>query len=547
MAVRLTKGGNVRLDAEAPGVTAVRVELSWDVGAGKQGPAPVLDGLVSVLTEGESSGRVLLAHQVPHPGETLSARPAPPTPGAWESVTLVVTLTDVPPTVTRLLFGAVKYDAAHRGAGSGSGFESVAGAFVRVVDDADGRGIARYDVDRDTGSETVMVFGELYRHRGGWKFRAVGQGYAAGLPGLAGGDADARPDALALRPGEVAGYLRRESPARTRRTLADHLADHLAAGAPPAPAPPSPAPPAPAPPAPVPAARAKPPRSSDRKGRTGLRPPTSGPATPAPAPTPAPTPTPAPAPTPAARSRSALDLGGSDEPAPGDTPSAAPATRGTERVAVAVGENSSRHRQRVEHVDALDVGHPATTWTASDRGTGRMTLTLTWDALLTASGLPRPSDLHLAALWQADDRASGLMATLDGATTAPGELGPRQVLRLGRRSEREGQTVFVDLAALPSFRRVFVVVYGQHGAPEWEALRPVLRVAASTGEELAIRLAAAPSAARVCVLVSFHVDGEDLVIRREDAFAEGGLAEVAPRYGWDLEWNPDGMTPRVER
>jgi TerD domain-containing protein len=33
-------------------------------------------------------------------------------------------------------------------------------------------------------SVTAMVFGELYRHQGGWKFRAVGQGWASGLSGL---------------------------------------------------------------------------------------------------------------------------------------------------------------------------------------------------------------------------------------------------------------------------------------------------------------------------------------------------------------------------
>ena len=33
--------------------------------------------------------------------------------------------------------------------------------------------------------ETAMIFGELYRYGGEWKFRAVGQGYASGLRGIA--------------------------------------------------------------------------------------------------------------------------------------------------------------------------------------------------------------------------------------------------------------------------------------------------------------------------------------------------------------------------
>ena len=45
--------------------------------------------------------------------------------------------------------------------------------------------IARYDLSEDASTETAMVFGELYRHGSEWKFRAVGQGYASGLAGIA--------------------------------------------------------------------------------------------------------------------------------------------------------------------------------------------------------------------------------------------------------------------------------------------------------------------------------------------------------------------------
>ncbi|MFF9915271.1 TerD family protein [Streptomyces sp. NPDC013457] len=48
----------------------------------------------------------------------------------------------------------------------------------------DGTSVARYEVT-DAGGETAMVLGELYRRAGGWKFRAVGQGYVNGLAGLA--------------------------------------------------------------------------------------------------------------------------------------------------------------------------------------------------------------------------------------------------------------------------------------------------------------------------------------------------------------------------
>jgi len=54
-----------------------------------------------------------------------------------------------------------------------------------VVNAADNRELARYDLTEDASTETAMVFGELYRHGGEWKFRAIGQGYASGLRGIA--------------------------------------------------------------------------------------------------------------------------------------------------------------------------------------------------------------------------------------------------------------------------------------------------------------------------------------------------------------------------
>ena len=63
--------------------------------------------------------------------------------------------------------------------------DRVANAFIRVVNRADGAELARYDLTEDASTETAMIFGEVYRNNGEWKFRAVGQGYADGLAGIA--------------------------------------------------------------------------------------------------------------------------------------------------------------------------------------------------------------------------------------------------------------------------------------------------------------------------------------------------------------------------
>src|SRR3954470_148407 len=210
MTVTLAKGGNFVLEAEAPGIAQVRVGIGWTSGPGSG--AIEIDGLLSLVEEGGGSGRLVLVHQVPNPDESVAA---PPGPVVGDAERLVVTLAKVPSSVSRLQFGATIYDAN----GRRQTFRSVRGAYIRLVDHANGIEIARYTLDVETGSETAMVFGELYRNPRGWKFRAVGQGYAAGLRGIAGGSGEPR----SVRPVEVTDYLRRTSPARSRRTLAEHL------------------------------------------------------------------------------------------------------------------------------------------------------------------------------------------------------------------------------------------------------------------------------------------------------------------------------------
>ena len=81
----------------------------------------------------------------------------------------------------KIVFPVSIHDADNRG----QTFGQVSNAFIRVVNQADGQELARYDLSEDASTETAMIFGELYRYGGEWKFRAVGQGYASGLRGIA--------------------------------------------------------------------------------------------------------------------------------------------------------------------------------------------------------------------------------------------------------------------------------------------------------------------------------------------------------------------------
>ncbi|GAQ55175.1 TerD family protein [Streptomyces acidiscabies] len=184
MSVSLSKGGNVSLSKEAPGLTAVRVALGWDVRT-TTGADYDLDA--SALLCGENGKVLSNAHfvfynnlkspdgSVEHTGDNLTGE------GDGDDEVIEVNLAAVPAEVAKIVFPVSIHDAAARA----QSFGQVRQAYIRVVNQAGGAEIARYDLSEDAASETAMVFGELYRHGAEWKFRAVGQGYASGLGGIA--------------------------------------------------------------------------------------------------------------------------------------------------------------------------------------------------------------------------------------------------------------------------------------------------------------------------------------------------------------------------
>lgn len=184
MGITLAKGGNVSLSKEAPGLSAVQVGLGWDVRT-TTGADHDLDASALLC---DASGKVVSDQHfvfynnlrspdgsVEHTGDNLTGE------GEGDDESIKVNLAAVPAGITTIVFPVSIHDADARG----QSFGQVRNAFIRVVNQADGREIARYDLSEDASTETAMVFGELYRHGGEWKFRAVGQGYASGLRGIA--------------------------------------------------------------------------------------------------------------------------------------------------------------------------------------------------------------------------------------------------------------------------------------------------------------------------------------------------------------------------
>ena len=79
-------------------------------------------------------------------------------------------LSKVPADVQKVVFTVTIYEHAARN----QNFGMVSNAYIRVLDQGNGSEIARYDLSEDASTVTAMIFGELYRHNGEWKFNAVG-------------------------------------------------------------------------------------------------------------------------------------------------------------------------------------------------------------------------------------------------------------------------------------------------------------------------------------------------------------------------------------
>lgn len=183
MGVTLAKGGNVSLTKAAPNLTQVMVGLGWDARSTTGAPFD-LDASALLCQSGRVLGDEYFVFynnlkspegSVEHTGDNLTGE------GDGDDESIKVNLAAVPAEITKIVFPVSIHDAESRG----QSFGQVRNAFIRVVNQADGNELARYDLSEDAASETAMVFGELYRHGAEWKFRAVGQGYASGLAGIA--------------------------------------------------------------------------------------------------------------------------------------------------------------------------------------------------------------------------------------------------------------------------------------------------------------------------------------------------------------------------
>jgi len=184
MGVSLKKGGNVNLSKEAPGLSNTTVGLGWKPRV-TDGKAFDLDASVYLLKEDGKvrsdadfifyGNKTSVDGSVVHQGDNRNGE------GEGDDEAIKIDLSKVPGDIKKIVFAVTIHEAEQ----NGQNFGQVGDAYVRVVNDTGAVEIARFDLSEDSAEQTAMIFGEMYRNGGDWKFKAIGEGFNGGLGPLA--------------------------------------------------------------------------------------------------------------------------------------------------------------------------------------------------------------------------------------------------------------------------------------------------------------------------------------------------------------------------
>jgi tellurium resistance protein TerD len=183
MAISLSKGGNVSLSKEAPNLKNILIGLGWDARATDGGNFD-LDGSLFALNSSEkvrSDSDFIFYNNlkssdgsIQHTGDNTTGE------GDGDDEAIKVALDKVPIDIEKMAISVTIHEANARK----QNFGMVKNAFIRIVNSDNNQEIARFDLSEDMSTEISMIFGEIYRHNGEWKFKAIGQGFKDGLSAL---------------------------------------------------------------------------------------------------------------------------------------------------------------------------------------------------------------------------------------------------------------------------------------------------------------------------------------------------------------------------
>ncbi|MES2323165.1 MAG: TerD family protein [Pseudomonadota bacterium] len=175
MSVNLQKGQKISLDKEAGGtLTKITMGLGWDavktkgfLGFGGKTEAVDLDASVVMFDEGNRPVDTVWFRQlkskdgsIVHTGDNRTGA------GDGDDEQIIVDLSKVPATVKSLVFTVNSF--------TGQSFAQVENAFCRIINNADNKEVARYDLSVQ-GAHTAQIMAKLYRHNNEWKMHAIGE------------------------------------------------------------------------------------------------------------------------------------------------------------------------------------------------------------------------------------------------------------------------------------------------------------------------------------------------------------------------------------
>ena len=182
MSVSLQKGQKVSLSKDNAGLSKVMIGLGWDeVQQKKKGffsakPQDIdCDASAFLLIDGKLRDKKDIVYfgnlrhpsgTVQHMGDNLTGA------GEGDDEQILVDLAQVPSEYDRIVVVVNIYQAVQRK----QHFGLIQNAFIRLVDGRNNTEMCRYNLTDDYAGMTAMIFGEVYRHNGEWKFNAIGQG-----------------------------------------------------------------------------------------------------------------------------------------------------------------------------------------------------------------------------------------------------------------------------------------------------------------------------------------------------------------------------------
>ncbi len=181
MSISLQKGQKVSLSKERAGLSQIIIGLGWDEVQQKRGffaPKPLAidcDATAFVLQNGKLVDKDDIVYfgnlrhksgTIQHMGDNLTGA------GEGDDEQIIVDLARVPAQYDRIVIIVNIYQARERQ----QHFGMIRNAFIRLVDGRNQSEMCRYNLTEDYSGRTAMIFGEVYRHNGEWKFNAIGQG-----------------------------------------------------------------------------------------------------------------------------------------------------------------------------------------------------------------------------------------------------------------------------------------------------------------------------------------------------------------------------------